>query len=231
MEGPDQKMPPLEDIHTILITSPPKFPPTSKGSMTMEVHNLLSQAVLEASSCESQQSSPRRATTAVVLMSPPWRPEGLLPLADTSSQASIDEGEASLEDIPTISPIAAISGSESTSALMDLAELQANANKALDDLLSTKGSVDSRRWRAIWDLGVMLCQHESQAAATVTEARTICSQMALDIWTTCSRLILEARTGYLVVVKEAKTTRSHLLQEAEATCSKVICEAEAQKIS
>ena len=141
-------------------------------------------------------------------------------------------GEASLEDIPTnISPIAAISGSNITSASVDLAELWANANKALDDLLSTKGSIDARRWRAVWDLGVMLHQNESQVATTVTEARTICSETVLDIWTACSQLILEARTGYLVVVKEAKTTRSHLLQEAEATCSKVICEAEAQKIS
>ena len=120
MEEPDQKMPPLKDIHTILITSPPK----SKGSMTTEVHNLLSQAVLEASSCESQQSPPRRVTTAVVPTSPPQRPEGLPLPADTSSQASIDEGEAFLDDIPTnISPIAAISGSDSTSTSMDLAEL------------------------------------------------------------------------------------------------------------
>ena len=35
---PDQKMPPLEDISTILVTNPPK----SEGSMTMEVSNLLS---------------------------------------------------------------------------------------------------------------------------------------------------------------------------------------------
>ena len=119
-EEPDQKMLPLEDIPTILISSPPKSPSKSKGSMTAEVSNLLYQAVLEVSSCESQQSPPRRATTAVVLMSPPQRPEGLLLPADTSSQASIDEGEASLEDIPTnISPIAAISGSNSTSTLMD----------------------------------------------------------------------------------------------------------------
>ena len=125
MEEPDQKMPPLKDIPTILLTSPPKSPPPkSKGSMTTEVSNLLSQAVLEVSSCESQQSPPRRVTTAVVLMSLPWRPEGLLPPADTSFQASIDEGEAFLEDIPAnISPIAAISGSNSASALMDLAEL------------------------------------------------------------------------------------------------------------
>ena len=78
---------------------------------------------------------------------------------------------------------------------------------------------------------MMLFQNESQVAATVKEARVICSQMALDIWTACSQLIFEARTGYLVVVKEAKTTRSHLLQEAEATCSKAICEAKAWKIS
>ena len=122
--------------------------------MTTEVSNLLSQAVLEASSCGSQQSSPRRPTTAVVLMSPPQKPEGLLLPADTSSQASIDKGEASLEDIPAnISPIAAVSGSNSTSILMDLAELQTNANKALDDLLSTRGSIGARRQRAVWDLG------------------------------------------------------------------------------
>ena len=173
-------MPPLEDIPTILITSPPK----SEGSMTTEVSNLLSQAVLEGSSCESQQSPPRRATTAVVLTSLPQRPEGLLLPADTTSQASIDEGEASLEDIPTnISPIAAISRSNSTSTSMDLAELQTNTNKALNDLLSTKGSIDTRGWRAVWDLDVMLHQNESQAAATVTEARTIHSQTPLDIWT------------------------------------------------
>ena len=232
MEEPVPKMPPLKDIPSVLKTSPPKSPPKSKGSMTVEVSNLLFQAVLEVSSCESQQSPPRRLTTAVVLMSLPWRPEGLLLPADTSSQASIDEGEASLEDIPAnICPIAAISGSNSTSTSMDLAALWTNASMALDDLLSTKGSIDTRRQRAVSDLGVMLPQNESQVAATVKEARTICSQTALDIWTACSLSILEAQISYLVAVKEAKPTRSHLLQEAKATCSKTICESEDQKIS
>ena len=102
----------------------------------MEVTNLLTQAVLEVSSCESKHSSPRRSTTAAVLMTPPQKPEGLLQAVDTSSQASIEEAEASLEDIPAnISPIAAISRSRSISPLMDLAELWINANRALDDLL------------------------------------------------------------------------------------------------
>ena len=150
MEEPDRKMPPLKDFPTVLVTSPHKSPLKPEGSINMEVSNLLSQALLEASSCESQQSPPRRLTTAVVLMSLPQRPEGLPLPANTSSQASIDEWEASLEDIPAnISPIAAISRSNSTSASMDLTELQMNTNKALDDLLSTKGSIGARRWRAV----------------------------------------------------------------------------------
>ena len=109
---------------------------------------------------------------------------------------------------------------------MDLTELWTNTNKALE-LLNTKGSIDARRWRAVWQLGVMLHQNESQAAASIKEARVICSQMTLDIWTAYSQLILEAKTSYLAAVKEAKTTRGHLVQEAEATCSKAIYEAKA----
>ena len=155
--------------------------------MATEVSNLLSQALLEASSCESQHSSPRRPTTAVIFTSPPWKPEDLPQLANISSQASIDEGEASLEDTPTnISPIAASSGSRSFSPPVDLAELWTNAIKALDELLSTKGSIDVRRQRAVWELGVMLHQNESQVAALIKEARVICSQTTLDVWTACS---------------------------------------------
>ena len=232
VEEPDQKMLPLKDIPTILITSPPKSPPKSEGSMTTEVSNLLSQAALEASSCESQHSSPRRPTTAVIFMSLPQKPEDLPQPANTSSQASINEGKASLEDIAAnISPIPAISRSGSISPPVDLTELRTNANKALDELLNTKGSIDARRQRVVGELGMMLCQNESQAATLIKEARVICSQTTLDIQTACSQSILEAKTSYLAVVKEAKTTRGCLVQEAEATCSKAICEAKGWKIS
>ena len=201
-------MPPLEDIPTILVTSPPK----SEGSMTTEVSNLLTQAVLEASSCESQHSSPRRQTTAVIFMSPSWKPEDPPQPADTSSQASINEGKASLEDIPTnISPIATISGSGGISPPVDLAELWTNANKALDELLSTKGAIDAWRQTTVWELGVMLCQNQSQAAALIKEARVICCQTTLDIQTSCSQSLLETKTSYLAAVKEARTTRGHLV--------------------
>ena len=84
--------------------------------MTTEVSNLLCQAVLEVSSCESEHSSPKRPTTAVVLMTQSQKPDGPLQSVNTSSQASIEEADSSLEDIPTnISQIAAISRSRSVS--------------------------------------------------------------------------------------------------------------------
>ena len=180
--------------------------------------------MLEVSSCESKCSSPQRTTTAAVLMTPPWKPEGPLQAVDSSCQVSIKEAEASLKDIPTnISLIAAISRSRSISPSVDLTELQTNANRALDDLLNTKGSIDTRRRRAVWELGVILHQNEPQAAASNKEAKVICSQVTLDAWTACSQLILKAKTDFLAVVKKGKTTRGHLVQEAEAACSKAIC--------
>ena len=232
LEEPDQKILPLGEVSTILIASPHKSPPKLEGSMTTEVSNLLSQAMLEASSCESKHSSPRKPTPVVVLMTPPWKPEDLLQPFDISSKASVKEAEISLEDIPaSISPIAAVSRARSISPSVDIVELWANANKALDDLLNYKGSIDARRQRAVWDLGIIHCQNESQVATSIKEAKVICSQVTLDAQTACSWLILETKTNFLVVVKKAKTTRGHLVQEAKTTCSRAICEAEAQKVS
>ena len=151
--------------------------------------------------------------------------------------------EASLEDIPaSISPIAAISRTRSVTPLVDAMELWANANKALKDLLTTKASIDTHRWRAIWKLGIVLHQNESQAAKSIKQAKAVCSQVTLDAQTTCSQLtleaktncswaILEAKTACSMVVKKAKTTRGHVVQEAKATCSKAISKVEAQRAS
>ena len=131
VEEPDQKIPSLGKVSTILIASPCKSPPKSEGSMTTKVSNLLSQAVLEVSSCESEHLSQRRPTPAVVLTTPSQEPEGQLQPVETSSQASGEEAEASPEDIPAgISPIAAVSRTGSISPPEDIMELQTSANKS-----------------------------------------------------------------------------------------------------
>ena len=187
MEELDQKILPLSKVSTIIVASPHKSSPKLEGSMTMEIRNLPSQAILEMSSCGSKHSSPRRPTPAVVPITPPQKPEGPLWPVDTSSQASTEVAEASLEDIlASISPIATVSRTGSVTPLVDAMELLANANKALKDLLTTKASIDTCRWRAIWELGIVLCWNESQAAKSIKEAKAACSQATLDAQTTCS---------------------------------------------
>ena len=209
----------------------------------MKVRNLLTQAILEMSSCGSEHSSPRRPTPVVVPMTPPQKPEGPLQPVDTSSQVSAKVTEASLEDIPaSISPIAAVYRTGSITPPVDAMELWANVNKALEDWLTTKASIDAHRQRAVWELSIVLCQNESQAAKSIKEAKAACSQVTLNAQTTCSQLtleaktncsqaILEVKTACSVAVKEAKTTRGHMVQEPKGTCSKAISEVEAWRAS
>ena len=241
LEEPDHKIPPLGRVSTIMVASPHKSPPKFEGSMTTEVRNLLSQAILEMSSCGSEHLSPRRPTPTVVPTTPPQKPDEPPQPVDTSSQVSAKVVEASLEDIAaSISPIAAISRTGSITPPVDNLELWADANKALDDFLTTKASIDTHRQRAIWKLAVALHWSASLAAESIKEAKAACSQVTLDAHTTCSQFTLEARTSYSwvilegktacsTVVKKAKTTRGHMVQEAKATCSKAINEVKAQR--
>ena len=107
--------------------------------------------------------------------------------------------EESLEDIPTnISPIATVYCSRSDSPLVDPSELQANANRAIDNMLHLKRSLDIKRQRATWELGVLLHQNESQRLTSIAAAKAIYSQAAV-----------EAKTSFQATVTEAKTTRCH----------------------
>ena len=77
----------------------------------------------------------------------------------------------------------------------DELELWASANKALEDFLSTKASIDACRQRAMWELGIALCQSESKAAESIKEAKAASYQVTLDAHATCSWLTLEAKTN------------------------------------
>ena len=62
--------------------------------MTMEVRNLLSQAMLDMPGCGSKNSTPRRPNPVVALTPPPHKPKELLQLVNTSSHASTVMAEA-----------------------------------------------------------------------------------------------------------------------------------------
>ena len=162
VEEPDQKVPPLGKVSTIIIASPCKSTPPKlegEGSMTREMRYLLSQVILEMSGHRSESSTLRRLHPVAVLMPSSHLPKELLQLVDTSSKVSIEMAETSLEGIPTsISPIVVTSRSESITPPADAVGLCANANKALEELLTIKASIDAQRQRAIWQLSMELCQ-------------------------------------------------------------------------
>ena len=200
--------------------------------MTMEVRNLLSQAVLETSGCRSKNSDPRRLNPVVISTPPLQKSEELPQPVDTSSQVSTEVAEASLEGIPTSTyPIPTAARTGNVTPLVDAMELWENANKALKNLLTTKGSIDAHRWRAIWELGIELHWNESQAAESIREAKAVCSWVTLHTQTTCSWLTLDVKTACSAAVKEARTTLDHIIHEAEAACSTAIRDVEAQRAS
>ena len=198
----------------------------------IEVDNLLTQAMADTSSCKSEQSSPEKTATVAATMSPPYRSEVTTPPADTSSQASIEDVEGSPEDVPTnISLITVAYSSRSIIPPVDLSELLANANKAIDNMFHLKGTLNAKRQRAAWELGVLVCQIEAQESASVIEAVAIHSQAIFDARMICSQSVLEAKANCLAAVREAKTSRDHPIHQAEAACSKAICKAAALKLS
>ena len=113
-EEPEQKASPSDNHPSILMVSPIRatLPKVEREiSMTVEVRELLSWAVLDMSGHISENTTPKRLNPMVVLTPPPHKlgdPSGPV---DTSSQVSIPDdaemAEASLEEIPTAtSPIA-----------------------------------------------------------------------------------------------------------------------------
>ena len=206
-----------------LKTTPPEL--EREVSMTMEVRSLLSWVMLDMSGHVSGNSTPKRPNPVVVLTLPPHKLRSLSGPVDTSSQVNtlddVEMAEASLEEVPTtISPIAETPGPSSGTPPTDASHLQEKANKALEELLATKSSINAHRWKIVWELGMELHQNNSETAESIKEARAICTHATLDAEALCS-----------ATVKQANATCTCTIQEAEALCSAAIRDMETQGAS
>ena len=124
----------------------PKTPWKPRISLRAEVDDLLDWAMADNSSCKSEHSTAGKAATAEAVMSLSHKSEAPALPIDTSSQASVEEGEASLESNPVnVSPAAATYSSCSGSPMVDLTELQTDTNLAANHMLSVKRSTDLKR--------------------------------------------------------------------------------------
>ena len=145
-EEPECTTLPLGRAHTIPAATSPKTPLKPRISLATEVDDLLTQAMADDSSCKSEHSTIGKAATAEAVMSPSHKSEAPPLPVNTSSQASMEEGEASLKSNPVnISPITATYSSHSASPLVDPTELQTDANLATNHMLCVKRSTDLKR--------------------------------------------------------------------------------------
>ena len=145
-EEPECTTLPLDGVHTIPAATTPKTPWKPRISLRADVNDLLNQAMADNSSCKLQHSTAGKAAAAEAVMSLSQKSEAPALPVDTSSQASMQEGEASLENNSVnVSPIAAAYSSHSGSPMVDLTELQMDANLAANHMLSVKRSTDLKR--------------------------------------------------------------------------------------
>ena len=149
--------------------------------------------------------------------SPPQKMEApVLPL-DTSSQASIPETEASMESNPICdSPTAVAYSSCSDSQIMDLPELQADANLAVNHMLSIRRSSDLERQQAIRDFEALIHQREAEEATANERAKIVHLRKDLNARVKCTKAVMKAKYDYRVAVQEARVIRCSKLEESEA---------------
>ena len=114
----------VDEVNTIAATNSPRTPPKPRISMATEVNNLLTWAMADKSSYKLEHSPTGKAITVEAVIFLPQKSEASSLLVNTSSQASMDEVEASLECLPAnVSPIAAACSSSTTIPSADPTEL------------------------------------------------------------------------------------------------------------
>ena len=181
---------------------------------------------------ELEHSPTGKAITVEAVTSPSHKSEASPLPVDTSSQASMEEAEASLECLPAnIFPITAACSSSSVSPSVDPTELQTNANMAANHMLHVKRSTDLKRQCVIWELGLLLCQSEVDKATYIKKAKVVHSREVLDAKVGCTRSVLKAKCNYWAAIQEAKMIRGNLLQKSEIAYSKAISKATALRSS
>ena len=150
---------------------------------------------------ESEHSALGKETAMEADIPPPQKAEVLAPPLDTCSQASVEEVETSRESNPiNIYPTTAACSSHSDSPMVDLTELQVDANLAANYMLSIKRFSDLKRQWAIWDFEASLHQQEAKEAAANERAKIIHSRKNLDAQVQCAKVVIEAKYNYRMAV-------------------------------
>ena len=216
----DSADPPLDRGHATQTIAMPKMPWKPRA----EVGELLTWGMTEDYDREPEHSATEKELATKADISPPLKMEvSALPL-DISSQASVPGTEASIESNPIHnSPTAVVNSNHSDSPAMDLPELQANADLAINNMLSVRRSSELERQQAIWDYEASIHQWEAETAPANERAKIARSRKGLQARVKCTKAVMRAKYNYWVAVQEARATQCNELKEAETAYSEALC--------
>ena len=183
---------------------PPKA--DSHISMTSEVQELLSHAILDASS-QSLWNSTQRGQHLW-----PWEFHPPTKLVATSTQASlqvaIPDDTLPVSQTPEVSSAPTLPPTRTPGADMgafpkEVILLQGEMNRAMGHLLPTRASIDTHGRKQVLDFKMAICQNEAEATQAIREMKDHCEAAIREV--------------------EANHTATH--REAEAHCTTTIREA------
>ena len=178
VEGPKLKVLPSGICPSILMASSIKatLPKAEREvSMTMEVRELLSWEVLDTSGLPSANSTPKRLNpcghthTSAPQIGRSFKSSGHI-IPGECLRWCWDGGSLLGGNPPAPSPTAETPGPSSGTPPKDAGHLWEEATKALGELLATKSSIDPCQWKLFWELGMALCQNESQTTESIKQA-------------------------------------------------------------
>ena len=224
-EEPECTTPLLGRVHATPVDNIRKTLWKPRITLTAEVNDLINQGMADNYNCKPEHSTMGKEAAAGTDIPLPPKAEVSAPPLDTSSQASLEEMETSLESNPiNVYPSMATSSKHSDSPMIDLTELQDDANLAANYMLSIKRSSDLERQWAIWDFEVSLCQQEAKEAAANERAKIVHSRKDLNAKVRCTKAVMKAKYDYRMAIQEARMIRCSKLQESEAVYSEALGE-------
>ena len=173
-EEPEHTTLPLGGAPATATDNIPKTLWKPRITLMAEVNDLINQGMVDNYNHEPEHSTMGEEAAVWADIFPPLKAEVSAPPLDTSSQASVEEMETSQESNPinVYSPMAAGSNC-SDSPMIDLMDLQADANLAANHKLSIKRSLDLERQWAIQDFKASLHQQEAKEATANERAKIV----------------------------------------------------------
>ena len=198
-----------------------KHPPKTDShiSMTAEVQELLSCAVLDISSQALGDSTQKRPTSAALEAPPsarmedssklvatfpqvsPWTAlaDDTVPISHSSPTTTVPETPR-VASIPATPPSKTSTGNDTGTLPKEVLHLQEVMNRVMGWLLMTRVFMDSHQEKEVSDFHMALHQNKAQTTEAIREAEVI----------------------HTTVIREVKVCCANIIQDAEATCARTI---------